>query len=530
MKKVIFSGKIKVMKFRHFFLAVFSLLLVFGFIYWINSYNPLPEVKTPIGNTSVVNNIQESSSVRKSAVAGSFYPASPNELISKLDNFLSNAKKVESKGLLQLLIVPHAAIEYSGQTAAYGYKQIEGKNYNRIILIGASHNYLFGNIAVYGEGAWETPLGKVDVDENFAKLLIDNNITEDAGKFDKEHSLEVELIFLQRVLKNFKIVPILIGDSSEGLLTALADKISDNLDASTLVAISTDLSHYPDYEAANKVDKKTMDAILTGNEKAFVNYIANIKYQKYANLETAACGYKVVQIGLKIAQNLGFEKFQQIYYQNSGDVTTAKDRVVGYGAIGIWDEDFDQSLNYQLDEQAQKEALKLARSTLTNFLNNNYSLSSTITKSDILRVPLGAFVTLRNSEKQLRGCIGEFEPKEKLSKVIENMTIAAASKDMRFQPVAKSELNDINIEISVMSPRRKISNWQEFELGKQGVVVESGQNAGTFLPQVATENNWTKEQFLSELCIQKAHLSSDCYKDSKTTLYVFDAQVFAEKD
>jgi len=136
-------------------------------------------------------------------------------------------------------------------------------------------------------------------------------------------------------------------------------------------------------------------------------------------------------------------------------------------------------------------------------------------------------VTLRNGG-QLRGCIGEFEPKKPLYLVIEEMAIAAATEDSRFPPVTAGELEEINIEISVMTPKRKINDWQKIELGKHGVVVQKGQYSGTFLPQVATETGWSKEEFLSQLCTQKAGLPSNCYKDRLVNLFVFEAQIFGE--
>lgn len=150
-------------------------------------------------------------------------------------------------------------------------------------------------------------------------------------------------------------------------------------------------------------------------------------------------------------------------------------------------------------------------------------------KNQILTKPFGAFITLKKHGK-LRGCIGSFEPSESLARVIQNMTIAAATQDSRFLPVEPNELKDITIEISVMTPKRKIGNWRDIKLGKHGVVVQKDNHSGTFLPQVATGTGWNKEQFLSELCSQKASLPADCYKDPEVTLYVFEAQVFGEKE
>lgn len=180
-----------------------------------------------------------------------------------------------------------------------------------------------------------------------------------------------------------------------------------------------------------------------------------------------------------------------------------------------------------MDKKTQKEVLRLARMTLENYLSGG-KIPEVSVKNDELLIPLGAFVTLRSGE-QLRGCIGCFEPDEPLYKVIRKMVIEAAANDPRFLPVTAEELANIKIEISVMTSKRKINHWQEVELGKHGVVIKKGFRSGTFLPQVAIETGWNREEFLGELCTQKAGLPADCYKDPETEIYVFEAEVFAEK-
>jgi len=180
-----------------------------------------------------------------------------------------------------------------------------------------------------------------------------------------------------------------------------------------------------------------------------------------------------------------------------------------------------------LSVSAQSEALKIARKTLGKYLTGG-KIPVYHPRNPQLSQLLGCFVTLRNNH-QLRGCIGLFEPKEPLYKVIQKMAIAAATQDPRFPPVTADELKEIKIEISVMSPKKKIDNWQGIKLGKQGVMIQKGPHAGTFLPQVATETGWSLEEFLSQLCTQKAGLPADAYKDPSVNLYTFEAQVFEEK-
>lgn len=465
--------------------------------------------------------------IRPPAVAGAFYPADKEELNQTLTNLLNQSEKISAEGKLRILIVPHAGIQYSGPTAAAGFKQAEGKNYKRIIILGASHRAWFNHAAVFAEGSWETPLGIVEIDQDLAKKILDEEkkITPDPQPHQLEHSLEVELIFLQKILKDFKIVPILVSQTDEELINNLAEKITKNFNEETLLVISTDLSHYPSWEIAKKVDQQTIEAILSGKLEDFNRVVSEVESAGYPHLETALCGREAVKVALKVGQMLKVN-WQKIKYENSGDTAGEKSQVVGYAAIGGWSKTIAGIEEY-LSEEEKQEALKIARKTLEEYLKNGKIPNLTSDLPGLLK-PLGCFVTLRK-HGELRGCIGEFEPKDPLYKVIQRMAIAAATDDPRFPPVNFEELSEIKIEISVMTPKRKISDWQEIELGKHGVVIQKGFRSGTFLPQVATETGWSKEEFLSQLCWQKAGLPPDCYKDPEVNLYVFEAQVFEEE-
>lgn len=273
--------------------------------------------------------------IRKPAVAGSFYLADAAELDKEITTLINQSKKISLAGKIKILIVPHAGIVFSGPTAASGFKQVENQDYSKIIILGVSHRAWFDHAAVYDKGIWETPLGKIDVDENLASAIIAQNqkIIADQNVHQDEHSLEVELIFLQKVLKNFKILPILLSQTSDQLISDLAKKISQNFDDQTLLVVSTDLSHYPLYEIANQVDNKTISAILSGNLEKFSQTISNLESAGYTGLETAACGQKAIEVALKVGQILKL-KFKKIKYQNSGDMPFGKkSQVVGYATI-----------------------------------------------------------------------------------------------------------------------------------------------------------------------------------------------------
>jgi AmmeMemoRadiSam system protein B/AmmeMemoRadiSam system protein A len=477
------------------------------------------------GKAGEVSTVSESKSIRKPAVAGQFYPSEKSELEVQVSNFLSKASEEEEKGSLRILIVPHAGYEYSGQVVAWGVKQLTNENFSQVILLGSSHNAWYQGAAIDDHDVWETPLGPVEIDKNFCKSLIDQteDVSFSASAHAQEHSLEVELPFLQKVLSEFKLVPVLLADADENLLDNLSIFLAGNLTEKTLVVISTDLSHYPRYEVANEVDKATIESILSGDPVNFDQTVSSLIAKGYPNLSTCACAEKAVKIGMKLAQKLGKGKWKLLKYANSGDTGGDKGRVVGYAAIG-W---YEKARSEELNKEEQEKLLGIARETLESYLENGKIPEFEVSETKLLSQQ-GAFVTLRK-KGQLRGCIGEFEAKEALWKIVRRMAIETATKDPRFPPVRLNELTEIDIEVSVLSPLKKISDPDEIELGVHGVMIKKGLRQGVFLPQVATETGWDKETFMGQLCSQKAGLAWDCWKKKDVELFIYTAQVFEEE-
>lgn len=477
--------------------------------------------------------------IRKAAVAGSFYPAEKSVLNSQIEDFFQKVPEKKEEGLLRILIVPHAGYEYSGQVAVWGFKQLLNKNYSTVILLGGSHSSWFRGAVIDESDVWETPLGAVEIDKNLAEEIVEEieEVTFSTSAHSGEHSLEVEVPFLQTVLKDFKIVPILFGETNETLLDNLVRVLVKNMSKSTLVVVSTDLSHYPSYEIANEVDKTTVDSILSGDSQNFTKTIVSQMGKGYSSLETCACGEKAVKVGMRLAQKLGQGEWKLLNYANSGDTAEDKSRVVGYAAIGFWitsdggrmerSGTSDSSEVEELGKNQQNKLLEIARRTLESYLKDGKSPEFEVSDPQLLE-PLGTFVTLRKGG-QLRGCIGEFEATEPLWKVVQRMAIEAAVKDLRFSPVRLNELAEINIEISVLSPLKKIDDPDEIELGVHGVMIKKGLRKGVFLPQVATETGWDKETFMGQLCSQKAGLAWDCWKKKDIEIFTFTAQVFEEE-
>lgn len=476
--------------------------------------------------------------IREPAVAGTFYPSSESELNSMIEDFFAKVELPELDKYIRALIVPHAGYVYSGQVAAYGYKTLEGKDpsadeagINRVILIGNSHQALFDGISVYEKGYYKTPLGKVEIDEDLTKKIINSNekISFREEVHQNEHSLEVQLPFLQKVLgKGWKIVPIIMGSDKPETVNILINVLKNLIDDNTLLIASSDLSHYPEYEDAQYSDNKVIEAILTGKIENLRNTISQLEQENISNLQTCACGQGSIEVVMGLMKN---KNIKLLKYANSGDVAigdpptgeAGKSQVVGYGAIVFMTGQSESKLG----QKEQKRLLEIARQSVETYIKESRTIKFE-ESSSALNKSLGAFVTLKKYG-QLRGCIGIFEPNIPLYQVVAETAISSAVNDARFTPVTKDELDELEYEISVLSPLKKVDSWKDIEIGKHGVQIKKGLRSGVFLPQVATENNWDLDTFMSVLCTQKAGLSADCWKDDETEIYVFTAQVFGEE-
>jgi len=469
--------------------------------------------------------------IRRPAVAGAFYPGSRLLLQRQVDGFLAKAKKVELERELIALIAPHAGYIYSGPVAAYSYKQLKEKDFDTVILIGPSHHIGFAGASVYDHGSYQTPLGLVEVDSDLANKIIaqDKSIRYIPQAHIREHSLEVQLPFLQRTLKDFKIIPALISDPSLKNCQTLADAIFKSIKGkNVLIIASTDLSHYQSSSKACRLDKITLDAILTLNPE---------EVAKKGDM----CGKAAVLTTIMVARRLGADKAIILKYLNSGDTAGPKDGVVGYGAVAIlkkgakkMKENYFERSEKQgsarragsYNKEEREELLKIARDSIKSFLTTRKP-PRIETENPKLKEKRGAFVTLRR-EEALRGCIGFIEPLFPLHHAISECAISAATKDIRFPPVTIEELPKITIELSVLSPTKRVASVDEIKMGIHGVVVKKGLNQGIFLPQVATETGWSKEEFLSHLCRGKAGLPPDAWKDKDTEIYIFTVEKFEE--
>lgn len=465
--------------------------------------------------------------MREPAVAGQFYPADREELENQIDEFLSKASLEKTNGRILGLMVPHAGYQFSGQVAAFGFAQLQNENIDTVILIGNSHHVYFEGAAVYPRGYFKTPLGETSIDEELAQKIIGGNkaIQANTGPHEAEHSLEVQLPFLQRVLKNFKLVPILLGNRSGEEVQALAKTIGENIfGRNILVVASSDMSHYPPYKEAIFADKKVCQAILSGQVENLEETISQLEKENILNAATFLCAKDAVEVLMFLMQDLGAKGIKLLKYANSGDSGGSKREVVGYSAIAF----YKGGSAPELGKEEQARLLEIARQSVESYVKTG-RVSIFSEKSALFNQKLGAFVTLKK-DNQLRGCIGCFtsDNSPPLYKTISQMAIAAATQDNRFLPVSEVELPELEYEISVLSPLKKIDDWRQIELGRHGVEIKKDGRRGVFLPQVAQETGWDLETFMGQLCFQKAGLPWNSWQDKNTELYIFTAQIFGE--
>ncbi|MEI8046691.1 MAG: AmmeMemoRadiSam system protein B [Bacteroidota bacterium] len=468
---------------------------------------------------------------RQPAVAGQFYPSDSAELQRTLKKLFSKAPELVADSEVRAIISPHAGYVFSGEVAAAAFKQLDPeKEYKTIFVIGSSHRNSFAGGSVYSIGNYITPLGTVKTDfETAQKLVAENKVLAfDPHYHNAEHSIEVQIPFLQYYLeKDFKIVAILLGTQNKETCRQIAAALKPYFSPENLFVISTDFSHYPAYSDAVKTDKKMADAIATNDPAYFIQALDSCTEKKVANLSTSCCSWPCVLTLMYLTEDKDDIAYKQLMYKNSGDSEYGeKNRVVGYYALSVVQKKQD---TMSLTETEKKELL-LARNTIQFFLaEKGIPEMDFKSLSPALCIKAGAFVTLKK-QGQLRGCIGHFDANEPLCKTVQQMAVAAATRDSRFSAVTAKEMNLIDIEISVLTPLQKIQDVNQIRLGTDGIYIKKGFRSGTFLPQVATDTGWNLEEFLGHCARDKAGIGWDGWKEENAEIFVYQAIVFGENE
>lgn len=271
------------------------------------------------------------------AVAGQFYPDNKKELSAMIDAFLASVGPEKKLGDVLGLILPHAGYLFSGKVAAFGYKTIAGRKCDTVIIIGDSHCEYFDGVAVWPEGFWETPLGKVEIDKDLAGKILSYSgrflVRDSAHLF--EHSIEVHLPFLQKVLPGSKILPLIFGSENKDW-QILAEAITKSAKGKAILVIaSSDMSHYPAYKDAKEADLEILEEITKLDPLKLEEKIRNFEKKSIKGVETFLCAKDAVKVLLEFAKTNG-AKAEILKYANSGDSGGEKDRVVGYGAVAFF--------------------------------------------------------------------------------------------------------------------------------------------------------------------------------------------------
>jgi hypothetical protein len=483
--------------------------------------------------------------VHRCAGAGRWFSDNPTQLRKDIERYLSGTKVEPPKGEVVAVVAPHAGYDYSGPVAAYGYASVRGKSYARVIVLALSHGYPLAGVSVFDVEAYETPLGSIPVDRDcVTALLAGGAIQSVPAAHLREHSDENQLPFLQVVLKpGWKLVSLLVGQVGEAELDAAAKALRPYIFGDTLIVVSSDFTHLDNAVAAqqNKMDLGAAELLVAKDYKGFVNYLKGP--------QGTICGRMPLELLLKLLDKDCTGHLLQ--HRISGEMTGDFSYSVGYCSIiyttptkkpssGKAAETTSSTATSNpgtpslqsdriLSDAEEQTLLRLAQATLVEWVERN-SKKVDLSQFDLtptLRRKLGAFVTL-HAQGDLRGCIGYIEPIKPLYETVMDNARNAATEDTRFSPVTKKELRNIDIEISVLSPMRKIESVKEIVVGKHGLLIKKGFNQGVFLPQVPVEQGWNLEQYLEGIC-RKAYLPRGAWKEG-AELSVFTAQVFGEKE
>jgi len=473
-----------------------------------------------------------SNNIRKPLWNGKFYPNLPSELSSTIKGLTDKAKKTEftapGNGTLRAIILPHAGYAYSGLAAAHASLVLNKNQFSKVIVAGPDHRIGFENVAVSTAAIWETPLGQIHVHEDAEKLRNIPDIFKHVPASDsQEHSVEVVLPFLQYYLGKFELVPMVVGTRFD--IHRVTDAVNSIIDQKTLFVASCDLSHYLSYKDACSKDKNTIGMIL------------DLKEDQLLNSYNAACGVSPVVILLNLANRYGWQPVL-LHYSNSGDTAGGHDRVVGYAAIAFYGDVSMKKKNVtsspkRFTKKQGQALIALARQTIMKRFGKDLSKQDIEMMMQALQDKKltnnhATFVTI-NKHDQLRGCIGSLTAIEPLTDSVKRNAINAAFHDHRFNPLSEEELDEVEIEISILTEPQALEYTDSEDLIKKlrpkedGVILQKGAARATFLPQV-----WNQlpehEEFLSNLC-SKAGLPVEAWQTIKLDVFTYQVQYFEEK-
>lgn len=456
---------------------------------------------------------------------------------------------------IRALIVPHAGYKYSGQCAAatVGTLLVDGsKNgyIDRVILLAPSHHQLFAGVAMPDFARYKTVLGEIPIDRASIKKLAKKGLFKVLkDPFLHEHAIEIELPFLQQTIKNFTLIPLIVGTVGEHDIEQIASVLAQIITDKTLIVVSSDFVHHGQGYGYEKFGHDILDQVRQIDSRAVQAIVAQSRDdfdRVIAQTGATICGCDPIRILLALlkAGVLGTLESRLTCYYVSPQVEASRDNLLK----PVADQDSRTSVSYlgliftteklaskplidRLTGYEKRVLLALARRSIENqFAEPGKELSEEFLyplASQGLSLPAGAFVTLKTKNGDLRGCIGRIETTDPLYKTVLRVARDAAFHDSRFLPVTARELADLEISISVLEPPVSIKNWRDIVIGKHGVILTHGSSSAVFLPQVAPEQGWDLPTMLSQLSL-KAGLPADSWRDKTARFKVFEGCEIAE--
>jgi len=422
--------------------------------------------------------------IRQPVVAGQFYPASPSQLKEMIQGMVDEkAEKEEVIGLVS----PHAGYIYSGPVAGAVISKIKFKD--TFVIMGPNHTGSGKPLSIMTQGTWKTPLGEVEIDSELGKQILATSsyLQEDNVAHLYEHSIEVQLPFLQYFKPDIKLVPIILAYASSAAYKEIGKEIAKaikELNKEVVIIASSDMTHYEPHESAQRKDTQAIEAILDLNEDELL--------KRVDELNISMCGYAPAVSLISAAKELGAKGAELVRYQTSGDTSGDYSSVVGYAGIIITAEEMSP-------------LVKLAKETVETYVKEGKTPHPKKLTPE-MKEKAGVFVSIHKLE-QLRGCIGTFEPeRDNVAEEIITNAISSASRDPRFPPIAPDELKDLDYSVDVLTTPEPVADKDQLDPKKYGVIVEAGFRRGLLLPDLEGVDT---VDYQIDICRQKAGIASD---------------------
>ena len=476
--------------------------------------------------------------IRKPAVAGQFYPGDPEALRAAIDAYLVTARPPSAARPIAL-VAPHAGYVFSGQIAADAYRQAQPFEYDTVVILGPNHTEPgFDGIALFEGRGFRTPLGVAEIDTGLAAALVraDPDVTWRDRVHAREHGIEVHVPFVQRLFPSATILPIVVSTLDPARLDRFGRALATVLAGrAALIVASSDLSHYPAAADARRIDRATLDAVASLDPAAVRRTVAAARHSGVAELVTGACGEAPILAALAAVRAMGAARARIVSYANSADSPAGEPtRVVGYGAVAIAGGDQPDAAAVDgvsvgdedgpLTDDDRRALVAYARATIERYVRTGTAPLARDAPAGLQRRQ-AAFVSIKKGGA-LRGCIGRLVPDGPLYWLVGSVALQAATEDPRFGPVRSRELDAIEVEVALLSPPRRVASAADILPGRDGVVLVKEGKSAVFLPEVAVEEGWTREEMLDQLSL-KAGLRKGAWREG-ARLFVFQTEVIKE--